>query len=369
MKEVVLNVDYYDMVNSSTTLYDESRIETFFSKCVAKGVTTVLWRLSICGVAGWHSKVRSWYNAKYVNAPNSYNMVRILRKFDPLEVACRIGKDYGIKVFAWITMMDEDATPGLISDFVLEHTEYTWRSHDQRRYLRGALCYAYPEVQEFRRKELEEILSYDLDGVYLCTRSHAKHANESRDLDDFGYNAPIVQEYKQRYSIDILAEEFDKLKLYDLQGEYFTDFVRTASEMIRGRGLPLWMGIHSDGYSMMNISPMGHMKLDYELWIDENLIDGLIVAAGEPILDRSEVWFRKTRDKFNFLRKKGKLLICWFRVWDWRNELPYLSEETKNPELIRDVKRKYASFFDGYAYHESENFERYEELWECIQHE
>ncbi|NQT58595.1 MAG: hypothetical protein HQ557_06390 [Bacteroidetes bacterium] len=367
MQETIINVDYYDLVYGSSSLYDESRIEELFEKCAANGVTTVLWRLSICGVAAWHSKVRSWYEAKYVGGiPYPYNMVRILRKFDPLEVACRLGRKYGVKVFAWVTVMDEDANPGLISDFVLEHTECTWRSRDQKRYLRGALCYAYPEVVDFRLKELEEVLSYDLDGVYLCTRSHAKFGNECRDLDDFGYNEPVVEEYAKRYGVNILTEDFDKLKLYDLQGEYFTEFIRKASVMIKEKGVPLWLGIHSDGYSMMNISPMGHMKLDYESWVKENLVEGLIVAAGEPILDRSEVWFREVRDKYAGVREAGKLLLCWFRVWDWRNELPYLSGETKNPKLIEEVVKRYAEYFDGYAYHEAENFERYEELWDRI---
>ncbi len=63
MKEVIMNVDYYDLVNSSDDLYDEERIDELFATCAANGVTTVFWRLSICGVAAWHSKVRSWYKA------------------------------------------------------------------------------------------------------------------------------------------------------------------------------------------------------------------------------------------------------------------------------------------------------------------
>jgi uncharacterized lipoprotein YddW (UPF0748 family) len=367
MRETVLNVDYYDIVISTGSLYDESCIEELFQKCADNGISTVLWRLSICGVAAWHSKVRSWYDAKYVQAPHAYNMVRILRKFDPLEVACRLGKKYGVKVFAWITVMDEDATPGLISDFVLEHTECTWQSRDQRRFLRGALCYAYPEVMEFRLNELQEVLNYDLDGVYLCTRSHARHGNESRDLDDFGYNPPIVKEYSKRHGVDILHDDFDKLKFYEIQGDFFTDFIRRSSSAIKEKKLPLWLGIHSDGYSLMNISPMGHMKLDYRHWVEEDLIDGLIVAAGEAVLDKHDLWFRDLRDRYRFIQDAGKLLLCWFRLWDWRNNLTYLAGDTKNPQLIQDVASHYADFFDGYAFHEAQNLEKYEELWERIQ--
>jgi len=367
MKEFIVNVDYYDLVLYSSSLYDEKRIDALFAQCAAHGVTTVLWRLSICGVAAWRSKVRPWYAAKYVKSPNAFNMVRILRQFDPLEAACRLGHAHGLKVFPWITLMDEDALPGLISDFVLEHPEFTWRSRDQKRYLRGALCYAYPEVREYRMREIREVLGYDIDGMYLCTRSHARFGNESRDLDDFGYNAPIVEEYRKRHGVDILKSDFDKLALYDLQGEHFTSFLREASAAVHGRKVPLWTGIHSDGYSMMNISPMGHMKLDYETWSGDRLIDGLIVAAGEAILDQNELWFRRVKAQYAEVRKRVPV-FAGFRLWDWRNELPWYNaadKETKNPDLIASVARKYAPQFDGYAYHEALNIEQYD-LWEHL---
>lgn len=367
MKERIVNVDYYDLVLGASSLYDETRIDALFAQCAAHGVTTVLWRLSICGVAAWRSRVRAWYTGKYVKSPNAYNMVRVLKSFDPPEAACRLGRKHGLKVFAWVTVMDEDALPGLISDFVLEHPEYTWRSRDQRRYLRGALCYAYPEVREYRMREIREVLGYGFDGMYLCTRSHARFGNESRDLDDFGYNAPIVEEFRRRHGVDVLREDFDKLAYYDLQGEPFTAFLREASAAVHARGIPLWAGIHSDGYSMMNISPMGHMKLDYGTWSRDGLIDGLVVGGGEPILDQNELWFRRVEAQYAEVRRRMPL-IAWFRLWDWRNELPWYygaDKETKSPDLIEAVARKYAPRFDGYAYHEALNIEQYD-LWDRL---
>ena len=44
--------------------------------------------------------------------------------------------------------------------------------------------------------------------------------------DDYGFNEPIVKEYKRRYGRDILREDFDLAKWRELRGEYFTLFLR-----------------------------------------------------------------------------------------------------------------------------------------------
>lgn len=364
--EKILNVDYYDLVLTYSNLYDEEKIEQLMEKAAASGFTTVLWRLSICGVTAYHSTHRTMFQGHHIDSPNAYNMVRILKRFDPLRVAIKYAHKYSLQLFSWITLMDEDFNQGLISDFVQRHPQFTLESKDGSRHLTGALCYWYDEVVDYQMRQIDEVLNdYDIDGMYLCTRSHAKFANTSRALDDFGFNEPVVQEYKVRYGIDIRTQPFNKSRWYEIQGEGLTRFIEQASSHIHNQGLPLWIGIHSDGLSMMNISPMAHMKLDWDKWMSSGCADGLIVAAGEPVLDRHDHWFNEISQKFASVRESGKGLYVWFRLWDWRNEYPYYPKpvETKDPDLIREVVQQYSDLFDGYAYHEALNIEHYD-LWE-----
>lgn len=363
--EKILNVDYFDLVYTHGALYGEPEIDTLMRKSADSGFTTILWRLSVCGVTAYWSRCRKWFPGHHLENPRAYNMVRILKEFDPLEVAVKAAKRYGLKIYPWITVMDEDYNLGMVSDFVMQNRQFTLVSRDQSRHLLGALCYGYEEVREYALQQVEEVSSsYAVDGLYLCTRSHAKFANTSRELDDFGFNESIVREYARRYGKDILTEEFDKSLWYDLQGEGLTEFFRSASKVLHGRDQQLMIGIYSDGYSLMNISPMAHLKLDWEMWRKEGIVDQLVVAAGEAVLDKHDLWFKEVSRRFRSADGPEVPVYLWFRLWDWRNEYPHLPApvETKNPELIHETARRYASYFDGYAFHEALNIDHYD-LW------
>jgi hypothetical protein len=59
--------------------------------------------------------------------------------------------------------------------------------------------------------------------------------------DEFGYNQPIVDEYRSRYGVDIRTQEFDKNLWRYLRGEYVTQFLRELKAALKPYGRKLGM--------------------------------------------------------------------------------------------------------------------------------
>ncbi|GGD51891.1 hypothetical protein [Paenibacillus nasutitermitis] len=375
--KIVMNMDYYDDVLTSETPYDETKIEQFMRQCRDNGVEIVHWRLSICGKLAYPSKVRA--EDVFREGPSNVagdKMRAILESFDPLEAAVRLGHQYGIKIYAWITVMDEyymrqGDTIGLESEFVIKHPKYTWISRDGQHHMLGAICYDYLEVVEHRLREIEEVLTYDIDGLYLCTRSHAKHSIPVLQDDYYGYNEPWVRKYKERYGVDVRTEAFDSDLLSEIRGESFTEFLRLASERVRRKGIPLIIGLRKSKHEAMNMYPYAKMFYDWQKWVKEDIVDEVSMCAGEDFHDQTPEWLTEIAEEMaDYCLAYGKKMNVWMRMWDWSNkysERTAVPCPTKPAEVVRDILRTLASYpkLNTVALHEALNVEHHN-LWADI---
>lgn len=111
----------------------------------------------------------------------------------------------------------------------------------------GTLCYNEPAVRKHRLDEIEELLTYEPDGIYLCSRTHAfVHNTDTGTV--YGYNPVILQEFHKRYGIDLLKLPMDSLaekRWLELKAEGYTRFMKDASDMVHRVGKKLWIGIKS----------------------------------------------------------------------------------------------------------------------------
>ncbi|MEF2245149.1 MULTISPECIES: hypothetical protein [unclassified Paenibacillus] len=374
---VILNMDYYDNVVSSDVPYDEPLIEEFMQKCKENGVEIIHWRLSICGKLFYPSKVRA--EDVFQEGPSNVDSSKvrnILEKFDPLEVATRMAHKYGLKVYAWITLMDEyymrkGDTVGLESQFVVKHPEYTWISRDGKHHMLGAICYDYPEVVEHRLKEIEEVLSYDIDGLYLCTRSHAKHSLPVLEEDFYGFNEPWVRKYKERFGVDILTKDFDSDALSAIRGESFTDFLALVKARTEAKGIPLIVGLRKGKHEAMNMYPYAKIHYNWRHWVENNLVDEVSMCAGEDFHDHSKEWLDEIGIDFaDYCIQHGKKMNVWIRLWDWSNK--YVNRETdscptKPFDVVKQLMKTVASYpnLNTVALHEALNVE-VKDLWKAI---
>jgi len=367
IKDLILNVDYYDHIGFYKKLYNEKRMEYLLRKCLQIGAKTIFWRVSVCGQVAYRSQVRTVFNGGLEDNHPGNKLATILKKFDPLEIACEIAHNLGLKIYPWVTLFD-DYYPGLESEFSLQHPEYLFVSRDGKESFKGVLCYAYPQVREHRLLEIKELANYDIDGVYLCTRSHAKHSEKFTTPDKFGYNQPIVEEYKKRYGMNILKEEFDKELWYELQGKYFTLFLQEVKKELKK--IPLCVGInHQDDYSIPGASPMVKLKFDWREWIRKGIVDELIFGVGQDLWEwLGKTWIDSFDNEYKDFYHQYRI-YAWFLLWDFKRKYPSKIPllPTKPKQVIKEMVKSIdlSHHLAGAALHETINLQAYN-LWKVL---
>src|SRR5437773_4252083 len=252
--------------------HTKAKIEESFRRLKDEGFSVIYWRmlwegLPIDEIEFYSHRVQmeaAQLRKELENTPYAWDPHELRW---PIEVAHRLG----LKLYAWIVPYNMGAPPGAskelgrppnpirfpygtVSDtefgyyasFLRKHPEYQLVDRTGKRYHYGVLEWAYPEARRYWTDIVSALMAkYDLDGIYMDTRTECMAPDFA---DQFGFNEPVVAEYKRRYGVDIREEDFDLEKWRTLRGEYFTRFVREMSAAVRGRGKPLSLGTNRGDY-------------------------------------------------------------------------------------------------------------------------
>lgn len=198
---------------------------------------------------------------------------------------------HGVEVFAWLPLFDfgGPADSGATGEYpyfgqlnlTLQHPEWMPVDRAGLRAQGGPIEFAYPAA---RKALIDLCLLYldrdKMDGITFFTYC------ENYDLrfdDEFGYCQPIVDEYKRRYGVDIRTEKFNINLFRYLRGEYVTQFLRELKAELRSRGKKLHVMLNPNDPNYpedwLGFQPTGHIYLDWELWVREGIVDGLITKV------------------------------------------------------------------------------------------
>ncbi|MDD4153302.1 MAG: family 10 glycosylhydrolase [bacterium] len=235
----------------------------------------VLWRVS-------SRIIKDYYVTRPASSMAYYKKVaEIEAVFDPIKAAVKAAHKYKLRIYAYTTINDWGAPESILhggntpfpwqSRFTIEHPQYQVIDRSQKEYQYGVLEYAYPEARQYIVRQISKMVrEYKYDGVYLCTRTHSRPAEQA---DKYGFNKPVVEEYMKRYGVDILKHDFDLEKWRKLRGEYFVQLYRELR-----RALPntvLMTGIPRGRYIG---PPYGNMYLDWESLVRNRLVDHLVIG-------------------------------------------------------------------------------------------
>ncbi len=343
-KEKIMNVDYFDLCWEVTKrgegLYDESRIEQLIVKCAKEGFDTLHWRVSECGKVAYHSRVMTMFDAEYRLCANFLG--EILKRFDPLEVAANYARKYGLKIYPWVTLFDS-YYPGLEDRFFAEHPQYLMISRDGLQAFKGVPCYAYPEVRQYRLAEVKELMQYDVDGILYCV-SNSHTPAEPVPEDFWGYNDPVVEEYKRRYGVDIRKEDdFDREAWYRLQGEYLTQYLREVRAELKKQAQKMIVVLKREKYSIGGgaVYPALRIDIDWRSYIQEGIAEGLVFHIG-PAADIGGL------EKYKLWIGKQARVYPWYTVW------AHFATRSQVEEVIEEVRQ---GILDGIVFHEAATFE------------
>jgi hypothetical protein len=134
----------------------------------------------------------------------------------------------------------------------------------------AALSPSFPETRALWMTWVTAMLDAGADGIDIRPGHH--HADFA--WIEYGFEPPVRDEMLARTGIDIWeTDAFDHDLWRRIRGEGWTQFLREASAMVRGRGKTLTL--HIDGYFEGAPGTGGGMNLasDWRTWLEEGLAD------------------------------------------------------------------------------------------------
>jgi len=309
-KEAVLCVDFFDLCfwasQRERRLYTPDDIERLMVEAKRAGFSFVLWRVSACGSAVYRSRIED-RGFRQDRRPDAHAAADFIDRWDPLAQACRIGHRVGLPVFVWMTVYDEGLKRyGHYSALLREHPEYQWVDRSGKNHFEGVPCYAFPQARRFRVEMVQEVCRYPVDGIFLSFRSHSVQSESYRQAKEFGYEPPVVDEYRRRHGLDIRTQDFDREKWHRLKGEFFTQLLREIRTAV-GPWRPVHVVIL---HGVDGPSGKSQHALDMPTWVRDKLVDAIHVQAHAttPPADFAS--------HYEPLRKLGARLYCFRGIPD-----------------------------------------------------
>ena len=139
----------------------------------------------------------------------------------------------------------------------------------------GSLHPAYPEVMKLWQKIVLDLSSTGCDGVDIRFGDHASWTIYG---EEYGFNAPVVAEYKRRYGVDPEKEPYDRALWRQLNGEYLTNFMRWCSKTLHAKHQQLHAHISltmvDRDFWRRNDAP-ANFKYEWKKWMQEKIVDGV----------------------------------------------------------------------------------------------
>ncbi len=373
-QEIWMNVDYYDMIYYAPKLgvenYREKEIEAMFKTMKERGVTGVLWRISLLGQVLYHSKGASTMPpGRYPEEKLPEEMKRaldIIREFDPLEVAVREARKNGIKIFVWVTVDDEASWDGgpWWSNFILDHPEAAWTDREGKPQW-GTLCYSNPDALAYRLNQLKELIEYNTDGIYYSFRYHGATQDALETGTRYGYNKEIVEKYKERFDVDILAHPvaegrvlyLDARRWNEIKAESYDLLIEKSAELLHNANQELIVDITNGTHQYREGLFGAHSVLNWDEWLKNRFVDRVIVG----------IWQQMPWEIMEQAEAIKKVAYPDQKIYFWMQLRDYASDTLHPYELVRQqMKAATLGGADGWAFHEYYDLEEDQKYFDAL---
>jgi hypothetical protein len=382
----IVDIDFNDEVYIRPEPMTEQQVAELVEQLHAHGCRTMLLRMGFLGLLPYRTELSypihfdeadfrarpSQLKEDYIPTGKAWTerYRKVLEAYNPPEVFIREGHKRGMKVIIWLDIFD-DGVPGYRSKFLDENPHCHWTARDGKTYFPGLMSYAWPEARAFRVAQARELLELGADGLHCSTSAHSRHLPNVHENDFYGFEQPIVDEYKRRHGVDIrTAETFDKEEWHTIKGEAMNQLYRELAQECHTRGKELWIGLQLGEYTTLNADPYfgTHMVARYRnLWqelVAEGIADAFNLADYElpsqpdlPYWEAKGVKPAEGQDLFAWMAQEykpvcnGKTKLYLFV--DWLSG----SNADIDASLARFAENCVKHGFDGIDIHEAANLE------------
>jgi len=358
-----------DNVQRAVGEYTEDHIDALMAAISRAGGDVVLWRVDGAGRGYYHSEVLCPADGSGESVERAEPIRQGMKDYDPLAVAVECAHRNRLKLFAWTCLFDSKTVRprkgrDLADPFLEKHPEWYLLSRDGKTRMDGVLCYAYPEVVEYRLRQYRELLArYHVDGLHLSTRSHAQSNPNVIDRRDwYGYNEPWIDEFKQRYDgldpRDGLPTQYHVEKWTELRGECLTGLLQKTRGLAEEGRAELSIDVYWKEDHLLGTKESGEPRVlarrDWPLWIREGVVDYLVLTRGRRAI--SDISFLDAY-RPHFAGANAKLVV-WHNllVREYDDGLRTVTRPV-TPDEIRLMKKAIRSGAVIDCFHESADIE------------
>lgn len=303
-----LHVDYADQLMDCDQLYDEEKIANLMATAKSYGIDGINWRVDGIGGAFYPSNIAITADhfdeqaalnppEHWVYPPNfsidshkklAKRTKQALDTFDPVKSAGKYARENDLKFNIYFCPLDQ-YWPGRTGKVLKDYPYACWQSKDGKMKL-PLVSLAYPEVREYFHKQCKELMAYDFDSLYVYIGCHGWYGFPLGPEDDFfGYEEPVVEDFKQRYGIDIrTSKSFDKTAWHKLKGEYYTSMLKDLHSQLTAKSRKLIAGVMLGDYNIYSrwAQPRqfsARYYVDWKKWTGWKNVD---LSVG----DQSDIW-------------------------------------------------------------------------------
>lgn len=332
-REIFVNVDFYDEIyllwHKEKRGYTAADATNLLQRIRATGAVGINLRTASIGITFHPSKIAWGIEEAAAKGKNSATVVarrtpeismvghgvpkwaldggRATNKEikDVVQVFTDACRHFGLKINLWIDIFDE-----AYGKFATEHPECMVKNKAGK---------TFPALRDYSNEfavsnklaEIEEFFKYRPDGFYFCPSCHTRHMYIDDPNGSFG----------------------------TLPAAKFTQFLRRAKAMFKPYGFKLIVGTPC-GKTLDFCSPYFSnnvkykIEYDWKTWVDERIVDGLVVADYELLRAHNGSWEAKGfRDDGSgrlpidhFLKEfpdytKGRVPLYYFSTWLTKDNL------------------------------------------------
>jgi hypothetical protein len=115
-----------------------------------------------------------------------------------------------------------------------------WETHScygiakgKLKYMKGTHCEAYPEVRAYWLEQVKHMLALGVDGVDIRLQCHSTGVV---DFMNYGFNQPIIENFREKYKCDVSDSTDDYTKLMQIRGDFFEIFLQDAANAAKENG-------------------------------------------------------------------------------------------------------------------------------------
>ena len=314
-KKLIMNIDFFDEIGLHGGSMGPEDVAGLVLRCADSGIDAIFWRAAGLGVAGYPSALLSdekWLASADLSdvisrtpsrreAPQSDRygqdgpVAATLKRMDPVAEAKKACAEAGIGFYIWLDLFDEQN-----GRFVTEHPECRVRGRNSAVTWPGLRSYANAAAVSEKLDILEELKRYGPDGFYFSLSCHSRHLEFPEEDDYFGFEPEVCERFREETGKDLHSistpEEYDVW--HRIKGDFFTEFLRSASSRLHQDGMSLAVGTQYGRYTefacpYMSSSVKYRFETQWKRWIDEGIADALVLGDYEWPWDMVPVWDSK----------------------------------------------------------------------------